>query len=373
MFVINATNLHVGGCVQVAVSFITELNLLIEAGELDGKQYSIFASSKVMDNLENRIDKKLYMGFYTEDVNGFSRPRAKTLNYFKDSKVVFTIFGPCYYNMGNAFHICGFAQPWILYPDNEISQKMSVIKRLFFKVKYRLQSYFFRKSDLLVVEALHVKQVLENSGYKNMIHVVSNCSSNVFDTLDFNYKFNLDNKLNEKCLTFGFLGRGYEHKNLRILKDVNKILLQRYGANVNFVFTLTEAEMQSHGFSDISNFYSLGEITVNDCPAFYNSIDATIFPSLLECFSATPIESIKMQTPILASDRHFITDFSKDAGLYFDPLDALSIASTVNDFLSSEDLRQKLKFNCQKLSENMDSTPAKRAKQYVELIKNTGL
>ena len=64
-------------------------------------------------------------------------------------------------------------------------------------------------------------------------------------------------------------------------------------------------------------------------------MDAIIFPSLLECFSATPLEAMAMEKPFFASDREFIRDVCSDYALYFDPEDPISAANVINDYLEN--------------------------------------
>ena len=50
---------------------------------------------------------------------------------------------------------------------------------------------------------------------------------------------------------------------------------------------------------------SLGELSINQCPDFYNNMDMIFFPSNLECFSATPLEALYMKKSIVCSDLPF--------------------------------------------------------------------
>ncbi|WP_404971978.1 glycosyltransferase [Vibrio campbellii] len=366
MFSINATNLHVGGGVQVATSFISELISLIEKDFVDGSLFNVFVSEKVSNCLDVTTKVELLNMFIVENVHGFSKPSEKTLNIFRSSDVTFTIFGPCYFSLGKSTHVCGFAQPWILYPDNEVYLTKGMLRKLLIKSKYFIQYLYFKSSDVLVVEANHVENQLRKLGYNRKIEVVPNCVSSFYSNADTNVVFGYKGKK-----TIGFIGRAYEHKNLAVLKDVNNILLRKYNQKINFLFTLSDLEMLDLKFDIIENFYSVGEIKPADCIKFYNSIDATIFPSFLECFSATPIESIKMNKPIIGSDRHFLKEFAKEAALYFDPQNPEDIAEKVNEFFSSKIIREKLLSECIRVKQNLhDQTPENRANQYINIMEN---
>ena len=53
---------------------------------------------------------------------------------------------------------------------------------------------------------------------------------------------------------------------------------------------------------------TVGRVTVQQLPTVYEMSHASIFPSLLESFSATPLEAMVSGTPLVASDRAFVCD-----------------------------------------------------------------
>ena len=100
-------------------------------------------------------------------------------------------------------------------------------------------------------------------------------------------------------------------------------------------------------------------------------MDAIIFPSLLECFSATPLEAMIMKKPLFASDRGFIKDVCFDFAYYFEPTDPESAAAVIHNFLESqcnEELEAKL-LAAKKHAENF-SNARQRAVKYVDIIED---
>lgn len=362
---INATNLHSGGGVQVAASFISELAQLKNSINL--KNYAVFCSSSVFSSLPKSTDLEVFGSFKVINIKGFSKPKKKEFNYFKGFEKCFTIFGPVYFKIDVKVHICGFAQPWIAYPLNDAYKLLPFYKRYFTKVKFAIQSKFFKSYDVLVVEAEHVKRALIKNGYKNSIEVISNTVSSIFDNESSWSEIDVD--INSTKPVIGFIGRPYSHKNIVILKQVNNILKSKYNIHCDFVFTLSSREMDLCGFSGLENFNSVGEITLNQCPSFYKKLDFLIFPSLLECFSASPIEAMKMGVPILGSNLDFVSSFCKDSALYFDPLDASSIAETVSFALSNPTLLSNNITKGKQIVRNLP-TASQRANGYVNLLNN---
>lgn len=367
---INATNLHVGGGVQVATSFLSELPFLIRSDK-SKLNISVFCSDKVYNNLPENFDKSAFDNFEIINIYGI-RPKSKEIiNKFSGFDVCFTIFGPLYFKPNVKVNICGFAQPWIAYPDNVAYSKLPIKERLKNKIKYEIQSLFFHRNDHLVVEQKHVKDALCKLGFKsNDVSVVSNCVSSIYENKDDWRALSLEGVHLVEDITLGFIGRAYPHKNVSILKQVNDILIDKYHMKCNFLFTFAEEEMELCGFSDYGNFHSVGEINATQCPAFYNQLDALVFPSLLECFSASPIEAMKMNTTVIASDYPFVREVCGDASFYFDPMSADDIATTIFNALSDNELRESKKLLGTQLVNGLP-TAKDRAISYLNIIRDS--
>lgn len=361
---INATNLHSGGGVQVASSFIYELSLLISGSE--ELQFKVLISTEVEQSLPSNIRTDKFDSFEVVNTLGFKKPPAKLFDLSEGCDLSFTIFGPQYYTLRAKYSLVGFAQPWIIYPKNPLYKNMNLIKALCTKVKFFIQKKAFKKSNYLVVEHDEVRsRLVEQGRHRDEIFVVPNAVSAPF--LDPSIRQALKPiKINENFI-FGYVGRAYEHKNLKVLKQVDALLKLNYGLEIAFVFTLSSREMESLGFDSLPNFYTHGVISNLQCPDFYSQIDAFIFPSLLECFSAAPLEAMISSKPIFASDYSFIKNIYGQSVYYFNPLEAESIAEVIasNIFDGSEVERrvsEGLKFS------QKASTAKQRTQSYYKLI-----
>lgn len=335
---INASNLHSGGGVQVAISLISELSKNIAD---KNATYTLYVSSIVYTSLKKlKVDLSCFEKILEINLYGLSAKLYSNKHFFYNFNVCLTVFGPFYFNVKADVHICGFGQSWIIYPDNLANKLFSPYQRLVNYVKYRVQWYFFKKyADEFVVELDHVKQglVYNKNIDSSKVHVINNCVSNVFK--DSSKWKGIDFSMVPKGRTIiGFVGRPYKHKNLEIIKEVDKVLKAKYALDLSFLFTFTEEEMERLGFNSIENFYSIGAIELMQCPTFYNFIDALIFPSLIESFSATPIEAMAMKVRVFASDLPFVRDVCKDYIDYFDPSDAEDIAKTIFDNIRDKNL-----------------------------------
>lgn len=346
----------------MAASFLSELALTID--KYAGVHITVLASTKVIRSLSPIVDTGVFSSFREVNVYGIKRIKKEYRSLFKGFDCCFTIFGPFYHKIDASHHIVGFAQPWIAYPYNSVYHQLSIIDKIKNKLKFSIQRLVFWTYDELVVEAEHVKVSLVKKGYKKKINVIPNCvSSHFIQSKDIKP---LLGKVKGEY-TLGYLGKPYKHKNIERLKDVSYILSNKFGLPHKFVFSLSSEEMSSLGFDQLSNFTSVGEISSSQCPAFYKSLDALVFPSLLECFSASPIESMFMGVPVLASKRNFISDFCEDAVVYFDPESDADIASKIFHTLNSP---QILEENISKgilLSKKFHSS-SDRAEKYMALM-----
>lgn len=331
MVLINASNLHHGGGVQAATSVIAEL-LAFRNSKLP---LTFWVSTEVDRNL--RLAGVLVDGvnnYIVLDSYGLKFIFSTLSKKLSDFDVVLTLFGPLYSINKGFINITGFAQAWIAYPNNDVYRELNYFESLKAKLKFSIQKWFFRLSDVLVVELDHVKSALHSNvfGPDKDIAVISNSVSQVFKESRLRESVALV-PCKEK-IRLGFLGKNYKHKNLRIFPELARVLSKTHGIQVQFVVTLDESEWLACSSEFRNVCINVGSLSNVQCPSFYECVDAVIFPSLLECFSVTPLEAMVMRKPLFVSDRPFNRDICKDYGFYFDPLDPKSAAKVIADTLA---------------------------------------
>jgi glycosyltransferase involved in cell wall biosynthesis len=69
----------------------------------------------------------------------------------------------------------------------------------------------------------------------------------------------------------------------------------------------------------------------------------------METFSFTYDEAMHFDLPILTSDRDFARERCQDAAVYFNPLDADSVAQAMGRVMEDADLRRRLAENGKRL------------------------
>lgn len=363
-YLINASNLRVGGGVQVATSVIDELTnmLSLPSGLV------VWASDAVDANLRNQgIDLDALPAYEVVNDPGLTLLRSPFSRRLQTFDAVLTIFGPLYlWNLAGV-NIAGFAQPWIIYPDNEVSASMGLRKRLLNRLRLSLKAIFFRRVDHLVVELDHVRTGLlrRSIGSPSSIHVVSNCCSSLYTSPSSWDAVVIPDTGGD--IKLGFVGRNYAHKNVRIFPAIIDLLQRDYGIKASIYVTFTDEEWAACDDAFRAAVTNVGPLFLAQCPTFYSNMDAVIFPSLLECFSVTPLEAMAMEKPLFASDRLFNRDVCQGHAHYFDPLSPASAAQAISHvFLSGGPNPDALRA-AREHAINF-SSPKERAEQYLTLL-----
>jgi len=241
-------------------------------------------------------------------------------------------------------------------------------EKMHYKLKFFFQKLFFKSSDLIIVELEHVAtelQKLKIAKFENL-RVVRNCISSIY--VDRTSWMGLNSEIKSENFKIGFLGRNYKHKNTDILPLVKIILFDKYGINVDFFVTFTENEWDACSKDFKSYMINVGPLTVAQCPNFYEEMDAIIFPSLLECFSATPLESMVMEKPLFASDRAFNRDICSSYSFYFDPLSPESAADIIAKYYCDDSFKDSISLSeAKEYALNFSNAP-ERARQYLNSL-----
>lgn len=361
---INASNLHVGGGIQVATSVIEELSLL----RILNFKIFIVASDEVYLNLiKLNVNLERFQGFEVFNCYGISSFYSGLYKKIKDYDIVLTIFGPLYTRKIQGFNVVGFAQPWIIYPNNEVYEKLPLLLRFRTYLKFKAQEFFFKRHDMLVVELPHVKDKLIKLGISKpeSISVINNSINSLY--FDSSKWSPIHFKFTKKNFSIGFLGRDYLHKNTSIIPHVKKILMDYHGIEVDFYVTFTKLEWEAKSDFFCSNVINVGPLNLDQCPFFYKLMDAIFFPSLLECFSATPLEAMVMEKPLFASDKDFIRDVCLSFAHYFNPLDPVDVAKVISKYINQNNLDNSALINAKNYAINF-SNAKHRALQYLNLF-----
>jgi glycosyltransferase involved in cell wall biosynthesis len=362
---INASNLHAGGGLQVAISFIYELS------KLNKKNLSVLhlvVSNEVADGLHRLNANTTVFGlFEVFDSYGIKAFFSDLNEKLKGYDVIFTIFGPNYLRVKAKYEIVGFAQLWMLDFSNPISKNMSFMERNILRLKFHLQWFFFSRADQYVVELEHVKNGLVScKGVdESKVSVVYNTVSGLYENNEKWSFISIEKK--NKEISLGLVARDYPHKNIKILPFVGELLERKYNLNVQFYVTLNNLEWNTKDKFFKRYVTTVGSLSPDQCPSFYEQMDGVVFPSLLECFSATPLEAMAMSKPLFSSDRGFVKDVCGEHSMYFDPENPEDIAKKIAEYYHS-DTNYSGQLNSARNHALNFSSAKGRAEMYLEII-----
>ena len=362
---INTSNLNKGGALQVAHSFLSEIK--------NNKEHIFHV---VLSNtLSKQIDEKSFpqnfkFYHYTLKPNLIKAVSGKDsfLSNLEKKLVpdcVFTVFGPSYWNPVTK-NVVGFADGWCYNPESAAFDGYTLLFRLKRYLMIRLKVNRIKKeSDLLIVETNDAKNRISSllripsSGIK----VISNTFHAVYN-LNRHEQFDIKSKLKDefKLIT---ISANYPHKNLKIIRQVIPYLKDK-GLKVRFYLTIDDKSYQKM-FMGFENYVTnLGHIDIKFGPSVYKQCDALFLPTLLETFTASYPEAMKMGKPILTSDLSFARDICGDAAEYFDPLNPKDIADKIEKIMSDHELRNYLIEQGKKRLEIFETSKS-RAEKYLAI------
>lgn len=374
--IINAGNIRVGGMLQVALSFIHELRNIPE------HEYHVFLSPEV----ERQVRKDKFPAnfqFYSFiRFSGYSDllmrkwmdykklRRLQLLERVINPDVVFSVFGPTYWKP-KAPHVAGFATPHYVYPESpyfsEVPFSHRIKQSLFGKLR---QLMMIRNIDYLIAETAGVKDRLINylKVDEHRVFHVSNTLNEVYNQPE---KWTFRAKLPAREpgeLRLVTISANHLFKNLQIINEViNQVRILRPNLNIKFILTIHRREFKNLG-TNRRYVHFTNRLNVNECPFLYSQCDFMFLPTLLECFSASYPEAMKMGLPILTSDLAFAREVCQDAALYFDPVDARDIAEKIVYLHESPDLQEKMRTSG---FEKLDAfgNSRERAEKFIQVAK----
>ncbi|WP_253897502.1 glycosyltransferase [Pseudocitrobacter vendiensis] len=364
MLLINASNLYVGGGVQVAIS------LLEEFSKLD-RDYVSVVSPVVFEQLSIKAKEKCILINTTPSkiLNFKGRRELDKIVLDFNIRTVLTIFGPSYWSPKNVVHIVGFALPWLIYANKNMFSILSFKEKLKTLLLSRLQPYFYKKNaDFIVTETKDASdKVKKLLSFKDCdVFTISNTLNAIFkDTICYDYSIEskLPNK-NDGDYWLLSISHDYPHKNMRIIYDLLELLPDNYKFITTLPCSFTDGLSDAHK----ERIITLGRVNSNQCPVLYQKCDAMFLPTLLECFSASYLEAMFMKKIIITSNRDFSRSVCEKHAFYFDPLDPKDISDSILDVSRMSTSKIENVLLSAYIHGETFPTAKERAKAYLSLI-----
>ena len=367
---INAASIFKGGAEQVVNSFINECRSYTE------NEYHILLCDNIYKQLEiNSFSSNFH--FYKIK----ARPASgilhfiKTISYFKrlekkiEPQCVISTGAHGYWRPESRL-VVGYNIPQYIYGDSPYFDSLPIKKKIYWWLRKRFDLYFYKKADAIIVQTDDVNNRLAKLIHDKPIFTVSNTVNAHY--LNYEQKKMLLPPKEADELRLLTLSANYGHKNLTIIQKVIPELLKRSVKNVKFVLTLPPEVFETFKNKNIEPYLvNVGPVPIKDCPGLYQECDFMFLPTLLECFSASYVEAMVMNKPILTSNLPFAKTVCRDAAVYFDPQDSVNIAKTIIEVMNDEDLFEDL---CEKGEQRFSEflTAKERAKMFLDICNYNG-
>lgn len=320
-FLINATNIKSGGGIQVVQSICDQLRLfpkhnfiLVLSTYIDDENVTYSSNSKI---IRYNIKHTLWTVLLGRD------SYLDSLVDGNEIDAVLTVFGPSIWKPKKP-HLCGFARAQLILKESPYY----AIRSLKEKIVHCIWKWAFKKSSrIFYTENPYISHILEKSIPGSKVYTVTNYYNQIFDHPE---KWKREVKLppfeGTTMITISSIGA---HKNLGIMVPVAEYLKKEH-PNFNFRFVLTcdnepfqlPAQLKKH-------FLFVGKVDVSECPNLYEQANIMFMPTLMECFTATYPEAMRMEVPIVTTDLEFARSLCGEAVCYYSAVDPKAAAEAI--------------------------------------------
>lgn len=361
-FLINATNLKNGGGLQVAQSICAELNRFAE------HKFIVVLSKYINDKgIVFGKNVELYWHDIQHNISSVLLGRDHFLDELTEKQgvdAVLTVFGPSIWRPKVA-HLCGFARAQLLI-GSRFKIQDSLLDNLKTKITYTVWAWGFRRSsDVFYTENSYISDMLPTLIKGAKVYTVTNYYNQVFDQPErWRRDIQLPAFVGTTLLTVSSTA---VHKNLCIMVPVAEYLESKYPTfNFRFVLTCKESPFELPDRLK-RHFLFVGKVDVSECPNLYEQASIMFMPTLMECFTATYPEAMRMEVPIVTTDLEFARGLCGEAASYYSALDATEAAESIYKVATDETYKKILIENGKKQLLTYDSYE-QRAEKLIRIL-----
>lgn len=362
---INCSNIKIGGGIQVSNSFLNEISKNTE-------HHFIIVLSKTLSNQINQVKFLPNHTFLVYDIKPTPLNIFFSSNKFLDRLLeqyhidrVFSVFGPTYWKP-KVKHVCGYAKPHYIYKNSPYFDIISFKEKFLLSIKEFFHLIDFKKNnDILITENEDVSDKVKKLLNKE-VFTVTNYYNQVFDNKNEWELMHLPKFEGKYLLT---ISANYPHKNLSIIPHVINELIKRDIKKFKFIVTLEKGDLKNSNSIIDDYIIYLGKININQCPHLYEQSSYMFLPTLLECFSASYAEAMKMGKVILTSNLDFAKGICGDAAIYFNAISANDIVNKLIEIDEDYERQKSLIQNGVERLKKFDNYQF-RANKYLEILLN---
>ena len=341
-----STKKHSGGAFQISQNF------MLKSLEHSDVEWYHITSQDVDDAIGERFSHlkgSHYFVFPTQpDFRGSYKQVKKQVAELEakiQPDVVYSITAPSYFTFKTR-EVMRFTNPWVTHPNKYSWSTMSLLPKLKQWLYCLNQKRLMKAAYAFVTQTETTKKgIMRITGKPTeKVCVVNNVLPGVFKTMD-NTPIVEDDWINVACV-----GAPVPHKNMDIIPDVIAELAKMGIENVRFHTTIPVdnpmiakvvdrcAEL---GYKD--RIVNHGRVSQKELGEMYRRCQLCFLPTLLEVFSASTVEAMYFNLPIIATDFPFNTEVLADACLYYEPKNAKDAANQLAKMIADKELQATMR------------------------------
>lgn len=341
-----STKKHSGGAFQISQNF------MLKSLEHSDVEWYHITSQDVDDAIGEKfahLKGTHYFVFPTQpDFRGSYKQVKKQVAELEakiQPDVVYSITAPSYFTFKTR-EVMRFTNPWVTHPNKYSWSTMSFLPKLKQWLYCLNQKRLMKAAYAFVTQTETTKKgIMRITGKPTeKVCVVNNVLPGVFKTMD-NTPIVEDDWINVACV-----GAPVPHKNMDIIPDVIEELAKIGIKNVRFHTTIpVDNPMMAKvvdrcaelGYKE--HLINHGRVSQKELGEMYRRCQFCFLPTLLEVFSASTVEAMYFNLPIIATDFPFNTEVLADACLYYEPKNAKSAANQFAKMIADKNLQKTMR------------------------------
>lgn len=341
-----STKKHSGGAFQISQNF------MLKSLEHSDVEWYYITSQDVDDAIGEKFEAlrgERYFTFPTQpDFRGSYKQVKKQVAELEakiQPDVVYSITAPSYFTFKTR-EVMRFTNPWVTHPNKYSWSTMSFLPKLKQWLYCLNQKRLMKAAYAFVTQTETTKKgIMRITGKPTeKVCVVNNVLPGVFKTMD-NTPIVEDDWINVACV-----GAPVPHKNMDIIPDVIDELAKIGIKNVRFHTTIpVDNPMMAKvvdrcaelGYKE--RLINHGRVSQKELGEMYRRCQFCFLPTLLEVFSASTVEAMYFNLPIIATDFPFNTEVLADACLYYEPKNAKDAANQFAKMIADKELQATMR------------------------------
>lgn len=337
-----STKKHAGGAFQISQNFLLKS---LDHNDVDWYYITSQDVDEAIGYKFESIRGTRYFVFPTQPDFRYSYKQVKKQVAELETKiqpdVVYSITAPSYFTF-NTREVMRFTNPWVTHPNKYSWSTLSLKSKLHYYLYGLNQKRLMKAAYAFITQTETTKKgIMRISGKPtDKVKVVNNVLPGVFKTMD-NTPIVEDDWINIACV-----GNPVPHKNFDIIPYVIDELAKMGLDHVRFHTTIPEDSSMNQQVVNKTEelgyhnrVINHGRVTQSELAGMYRRCQFCFLPTLLEVFSASTVEAMYFNLPIIVTDFPFNTEVLADACLYYEPKNAKDAAAKIAKMISDKDLQ----------------------------------